>query len=97
MASLGAMLAYLLAPGAAANWVAPQGTSLLAREQEALEGKAAVEEPAPGLRRYLLGGSRATAEAGCPRWLYAISVAQITFNRLSEIAAGTSTKQMQAH
>ena len=26
-----------------------------------------------------------------------IAVAQITFNRLSEIAAGTSTKQMQAH
>ena len=70
--SLGAMLAKLLAPGAAANWVAPQGTSLLAQEQEALEGKAAVEEPARGLRRHSPGGSRATAEAGCPRWLYAI-------------------------
>ena len=37
-----------------------------------LEGKAAVEEPAPGLRRHSPGRSRATAEAGCPRWLYAI-------------------------
>ena len=70
-AKFGGNAGKVLAPETAANWVAPQKTSLLAREQEALEGKAAVEEPAPGLR-HSPGGSRATAEAGCPCWLYAI-------------------------
>ena len=45
-------------------------------------------------------GGRVTCN--CRGWLPMlaicnIAVAQITFNRLSEIAAGTSTKQMQAH
>ena len=74
-----------------------QGTSLLAREQEALEGKAAVEEPAPGLRRYLPGGSRALQRLVAHAGYMQYSGRTNTFNRVSEIAAGTSTKQMQAH
>ena len=51
----------------------PIGNIIVGSGAEALEGKAAVAgELAPGLRRHSAGGSRATAEAGCPCWLYAI-------------------------